>query len=99
MDTSTGNERRDQREAGSVDHAPTHHHDIEIGGSCIDLIETRNDRQARIAEYWTPVDLIVVDELGYLLFAQSGGQLLFRPVSRLYKGTSVRRRHQQSRLR
>src|SRR5271165_4562043 len=32
---------------------------------------------------------IVLDELGYLPFAQSGGQLLFHLVSRLYERTSV----------
>jgi hypothetical protein len=40
-------------------------------------IETRNGRQGRIAEHLTRMDFIVLDELGYLLFAQSGGQLLF----------------------
>jgi DNA replication protein DnaC len=31
----------------------------------------------------------VLDELGYLPFAQSGGQLLFHLISRLYEQTSV----------
>ena len=35
------------------------------------------------------MDFIVLDELGYLPFAQSGGQLLFHLVSRLYERTSV----------
>ncbi len=34
------------------------------------------------------LDLIVLDELGYLPFAQSGGQMLFHLISRLYKQTS-----------
>lgn len=34
-------------------------------------------------------DFVVLDELGYLPFAQSGGQLLFHLVSRLYEQTSV----------
>jgi len=34
------------------------------------------------------MDFIVLDELGYLPFAQSGGQLLFHLVSRLYERTS-----------
>src|SRR5207247_11057278 len=34
-------------------------------------------------------DFIVLDELGYLPFAQSGGQLLFHLVSRLYERTSI----------
>jgi IstB-like ATP binding protein len=35
------------------------------------------------------MDFIVLDELGYLPFAQSGGQLLFHLISRLYERTSV----------
>ena len=45
--------------------------------------ETRNGRQGRIAEHLTRMDFIVLDELGYLPFAQAGGQLLFHLVSRL----------------
>src|SRR6478672_7801850 len=52
-------------------------------------IETRNGRQGRIAEHLTRMDFIVLDELGYLPFAQSGGQLLFYLVSRLYERTSI----------
>ena len=51
--------------------------------------ETRNGRQGRSAEHLTRMDFIVLDELGYLPFAQSGGQLLFHLVSRLYERTSV----------
>jgi DNA replication protein DnaC len=51
--------------------------------------ETRNGRQGRLAEHLTRIDFIVLDELGYLPFAQSGGQLLFHLVSRLYERTSV----------
>jgi DNA replication protein DnaC len=35
------------------------------------------------------MDLIVLDELGYLPFAQAGGQLLFHLVSRPYERTSI----------
>ena len=35
------------------------------------------------------LDLVVLDELGYLPFARSGGQLLFHLVSKLYEQTSV----------
>jgi DNA replication protein DnaC len=51
--------------------------------------ETRNGRQGRIAEHLTRMDFIVLDELGYLPFAQAGGQLLFHLVSRLYERTSI----------
>ena len=52
-------------------------------------IEARNGRQGRLADYLTRMDFIVLDELGYLPFAQSGGQLLFHLVSRLYERTSI----------
>jgi DNA replication protein DnaC len=60
----------------------------------IDLVnrlenEARANRQGRLAEYLTRMDLVVLDELGYLPFAQTGGQLLFHLVSRLYERTSV----------
>jgi hypothetical protein len=35
------------------------------------------------------LDFVVLDELGYLPFAQAGGQLLFHLISRLYEQTSV----------
>src|SRR5438034_5226569 len=51
--------------------------------------ETRNGRQGRIADQLTRIDFVILDELGYLPFAQSGGQLLFHLVSRLYERTSI----------
>jgi DNA replication protein DnaC len=35
------------------------------------------------------MDFIILDELGYLPFAQSGGQLLFHLVSRRHERTSI----------
>ena len=35
------------------------------------------------------LEVVVLDELGYLPFARSGGQLLFHLVSKLYERTSV----------
>jgi len=51
--------------------------------------EARAGRQGRLADHLTRLDLVVLDELGYLPFAQSGGQLLFHLISRLYERTSV----------
>jgi DNA replication protein DnaC len=51
--------------------------------------ETKLHRQGRIADGLMRVNLVVLDELGYLPFAQSGGQLLFHLISRLYERTSV----------
>jgi DNA replication protein DnaC len=62
--------------------------------TAIDLVnkleaEARAGRQGRIADYLTRLDLVILDELGYLPFAQSGGQLLFHLISRLYERTSI----------
>jgi DNA replication protein DnaC len=51
--------------------------------------EARTGRQGRTAEHLVRPDLVILDELGYLPFAQSGGQLLFHLISRLYEKTSV----------
>ena len=51
--------------------------------------EGRSGRQGRLADYLCRKDLVVLDELGYLPFAQAGGQLLFHLISRLYEQTSV----------
>ena len=51
--------------------------------------EGRAGRQGRMADYLSRMDFIVLDELGYLPFAQAGGQLLFHLISRLYEQTSV----------
>ncbi len=39
--------------------------------------------------YFNRLDLVVLDELGYLPFARSGGHLIFHLVSKLYEQTSV----------
>jgi DNA replication protein DnaC len=51
--------------------------------------ESKAGRPGRLADQLTRVHLVVLDELGYLPFAQSGGQLLFHLVSRLYERTSL----------
>ena len=51
--------------------------------------EARAGRQGRFADYLTRMDFVVLDELGYLPFAQAGGQLLFHLISRLYERTSI----------
>ena len=51
--------------------------------------EARAGRAGRLAEHLMRLDFVVLDELGYLPFAQSGGQLLFHLISKLYKQTSV----------
>ena len=51
--------------------------------------ESRAGRQGRIADYLARLDFVILDELGYLPFAQAGGQLLFHLVSRLYERTSI----------
>jgi len=62
--------------------------------NAVDLVnrleaETRGGRQGRIADHLARLDLVILDELGYLPFAQSGGQLLFHLICRLYERTSI----------
>ena len=62
--------------------------------TAVDLVnrletEARAGRQGQIADQLTRKSFIVLDELGYLPFAQAGGQLLFHLVSRLYERTSI----------
>jgi len=51
--------------------------------------EARDGRQGRTADLLCRLDFVVLDELGYLPFAQTGGQLLFHLVSRLYEQTTL----------
>jgi DNA replication protein DnaC len=51
--------------------------------------EHRAGKQGRIADHLTRLDFVALDELGYLPFAQAGGQLLFHLISRLYERTSI----------
>ena len=43
----------------------------------------------RIAMSFARLDLLILDELGYLPFSQAGGALLFHLLSKLYEHTSV----------
>ena len=53
-------------------------------------VETTSGRDAlQVVCAEEAFDLIVLDELGYLPFARSGGQLLFHLISKLYERTSV----------
>lgn len=51
--------------------------------------EARDGRQGRVADLLCRLDFVVPDELGDLPFAQTGGQLLFHLISRLYERTSI----------
>ena len=62
--------------------------------STVDLVNSlereKNDGKAgRIALSLMRMDLVILDELGYLPFSQNGGALLFHLLSRLYEHTSV----------
>jgi DNA replication protein DnaC len=50
---------------------------------------TRSGNQGRLADYLNRLDFIILDELGYLPFAQASGHLLFHLISKLYERTSV----------
>ncbi len=60
----------------------------------IELVNTLEQEKAKgkagqIAEAMTKLDLVILDELGYLPFSASGGALLFHLLSKLYERTSV----------
>ena len=47
------------------------------------------NRSGKLAESMMRQDFVVLDELGYLPFSKSGGQLLFHLISKLYEQTSL----------
>ncbi|MBF0554403.1 MAG: ATP-binding protein [Nitrospirae bacterium] len=51
--------------------------------------EKLNGRGGRLTENLARLDLVVLDELGYLPFSKNGGQLLFHLISKLYESTSL----------
>lgn len=62
--------------------------------STIELVNTleqekQGGKQGRLANRLINVDLVILDELGYLPFSQFGGALLFHLISKLYEKTSI----------
>jgi DNA replication protein DnaC len=62
--------------------------------STVDLVnaleqEKLQGKPGQIAGRLAYCDLVILDELGYLPFAQAGGQLLFHLISPLYERTSI----------
>ncbi len=51
--------------------------------------EKTQGKPGRLAHRLMYVDMLILDELGYLPFSQSGGALLFHLLSKLYEHTSV----------
>lgn len=51
--------------------------------------EARAERQGRTADLVSRLDFLILDELGYLPFAQTGGQLLFHLIRKLHERTSI----------
>ena len=62
--------------------------------STVDLVNLLEQEKAagktgRLAFSLLRMDLVILDELGYLPFSPSGGALLFHLLSKLYEHTSV----------
>jgi len=62
--------------------------------STVDLVnmlelEKAAGKQGRLAMSLMQMDLVILDELGYLPFSQAGGALLFYLLSKIYERTSV----------
>jgi DNA replication protein DnaC len=72
----------------------THHGKKVRFYSTVDLVnaleqEKGQGKAGRIAMSLSRMDLVVLDELGYLPFSQAGGALLFHLLSKLYERVSV----------
>jgi DNA replication protein DnaC len=52
-------------------------------------LEKSQGKAGQLAHKLMYVDLVILDEMGYLPFTQSGGALLFHLLSKLYERTSV----------
>jgi len=51
--------------------------------------EKIDSKGGKLAESLSRHDVVILDELGYLPFSKSGGQLLFHLISKLYERTSL----------
>lgn len=74
--------------------AITHHGKRVRFLSVVDVVNSLEQEKAkgqagRIAAGLLRMDLVILDELGYLPFSQAGGALLFHLLSKLYEHTSV----------
>lgn len=72
----------------------THHGKRVRFYSTVDLVNALEQEKAagkagRLALGLSRMDLVILDELGYLPFSQAGGALLFHLLSKLYEHTSV----------
>jgi DNA replication protein DnaC len=75
-------------------HAIQHHHRRVRFLSTVELVNTLEfekaaGKQGQLAYRLMYTDLVILDELGYLPFSQSGGALLFHFISKLYEHTSL----------
>ena len=52
-------------------------------------IEKSNNRAGRLAQQIEKLDVLILDELGYMPFSKNGGQLVFHLLSKIYEKTSV----------
>ena len=71
-----------------------HHHRRVRFFSTVELVNALEEEKAQgktgqMAHRLAYVDLVILDELGYLPFSASGGALLFHLLSKLYERTSV----------
>ena len=74
--------------------AVVHHHRRVRFLSTVELVNALEQEKAcgkagKLANRMAHVDLVILDELGYLPFSQVGGALLFHFISKLYEKTSL----------
>ena len=87
---AVNNHRRVVRRAGRPPQGPL----ARLTFTAVDLVnrldaERREGQAGRLGDQLCRVDLLIIDELGYLPFAEAGGQMLFHLISTLYERTSV----------
>jgi DNA replication protein DnaC len=75
-------------------HAMEHRHRRVRFFSTVELVnalekEKQQGKAGQIAARLTHADLVILDEMGYLPFSQTGGALLFHLMSKLYECTSM----------
>jgi DNA replication protein DnaC len=52
-------------------------------------IEKSNNRAGKLSQQIEKLDVLVLDELGYMPFSKNGGQLVFHLLSKIHEKTSV----------
>jgi hypothetical protein len=86
-----GQDAPGQRHRGAGRRAPSTPGSLLLTVELVNLLEQEKvcNKSGQMAHRLAHMDMVVLDELGYLPFSASGGALLFHLLSKLYERTSV----------